>query len=152
MNRRIADIEYEQMVQSRYAIAQHQRRSDDEIERSAYLLLSRIDAEGPKSIGELSEIFRLDVSTVQRQTGSAMRAGLLERIPDPEGGIARKFQLTSDGHARLTAVRDRSIAALGNILSDWSDSEVSLFADMLHRFNLDIENYTSERRGVKSDE
>ncbi len=147
MNRRVADIEYEQTVQSRYAIAQHQRSSDDEIERSAYLLLSRIDAEGPKSIGELSEIFRLDASTVQRQTGSAMRAGLLERIPDPEGGIARKFQLTADGRERLTAVRDRSVTALGHILADWTDSEVSTFADMLHRFNIDIENYTSARRG-----
>ncbi|MHC9043295.1 MarR family winged helix-turn-helix transcriptional regulator [Microbacterium saperdae] len=146
MKRRIADIEYEQMVQSRYAIAQHQRRSDDEIERSAYLLLSRIDAEGPKSIGELSEIFRLDVSTVQRQTGSAMRAGLLERIPDPNGGIARKFRITPEGRERLTAVRDRSVNALGHILAEWTDAEVSLFADMLHRFNGDIEKYTAERR------
>ncbi|KQR37469.1 MarR family winged helix-turn-helix transcriptional regulator [Microbacterium sp. Leaf159] len=146
MERRIADIEYEQMVQSRYAIAQLQRKTDEELERSAYLLLSRIDAEGPKSIGELSEIFRLDASTVQRQTGSAMRAGLLDRIPDPAGGIARKFQITPDGRDRLATVRERSVTALERILTKWTDDEVSQFADMLHRFNADIENYTSARR------
>jgi len=143
MERRIADIEYEQTMQSRYAIAQRQRRSHDELERSAYLLLSRIDAEGPKSIGELSDIFHLDLSTVQRQTGSAMRAGLLERVADPDGGIARKFRITPEGRERLTAVRSRSITALGSILADWTDAEVSMFADMLHRFTLDTEKYVS---------
>lgn len=145
MERRISDIEYEQMVQSRYVIAQHQRHNDDHLERSAYLLLSRIDADGPKSISELSETFRLDASTVQRQTGSAMRAGLLERIPDPSGGIARKFRITPEGRARLTAVRERSVDALGAILAGWTNEEVSSFADMLRRFNVDIESYMSVR-------
>ncbi|MCK2022668.1 MarR family winged helix-turn-helix transcriptional regulator [Microbacterium sp. kSW2-24] len=149
MERRIADIEYEQMVQSRYAIAQHQPRGGDDLDRSAYLLLSRIHAEGPKTIGELSEIFRLDTSTVQRQTSSAMRAGLIDRAPDPDGGIARVFTLTPDGLAKLIAVRDRSVRALGVILADWSDAEVSTFADMLHRFNTDIEQYTSSRRAPR---
>ncbi|MGA9582203.1 MAG: helix-turn-helix domain-containing protein, partial [Allosphingosinicella sp.] len=75
MARRIEDIEYEQMLQSRFTIAQH--RQKDGLDRSAYLLLARIQAEGPKSIGELSELFRLDASTVQRQTGAAMSAGLI---------------------------------------------------------------------------
>lgn len=140
MDRRVADIEYEQMLQSRYAIAQ--QRSQGGLDRSAYLLLSRIEVEGPKSIGDLSEIFRLDASTVQRQTGAAMRAGLVERIADPEGGIARKFALTAEGAARLRAVRERSVSALDRILSEWSDEDVATFADFLHRFNEDIEHYS----------
>lgn len=143
MTRRIADIEYEQMLQSRYTIAQH--RQKEGLDRSAYLLLSRIHAEGPKSISELSEIFRLDASTVQRQTGAAMTAGLIERIPDPDGGIARKFALTDAGTNRLAEVRSRSVRALDNILAEWSDDDVSAFADFLHRFNIDIENYSSSR-------
>ncbi|MGI9824993.1 MarR family winged helix-turn-helix transcriptional regulator [Agromyces sp. Marseille-Q5079] len=147
MQRRVADIEYEQMLHSRYTIAQH--RPANGLERSAYLLLSRIHAEGPKSIGELSEFFRLDTSTVQRQTSAAMRAGLIERIPDPHGGIARKFALTKTGLASLTEVRERSVRALDDILSDWSDEDVATFADLLHRLNQDIEQYSAATREAR---
>ncbi|MFT4235465.1 MAG: MarR family transcriptional regulator [Microbacterium sp.] len=146
MTRRIADIEYEQMLQSRHAIAQHSRGAI--LDRSAYLLLSRIAAEGPKSIGELSEIFRLDASTLQRQTGAAVSAGLLTRTADPEGGLAKKFSLTDAGTQQLLAHRSRSVQALDAILSSWSDAEVAAFADMLHRFNEDIERYSARRRAA----
>jgi DNA-binding MarR family transcriptional regulator len=144
MTRPIAEIEYEQMLQSRYTIAQH--RQKDGLDRSAYLLLARIHAEGPKSIGELSEIFRLDASTVQRQTHAAMSADLIERIPDPDGGIARKFALTEAGNERMTTHRSRSVHALERILAEWSDEDVSTFADLLHRFNEDIEHYSTSKR------
>lgn len=144
MKSRIADIEYEQMLLSRYAIAQH--RSGDGLDRSVYLLLSRLHLQGPMTISELSEALRLDASTVQRQTGAAMRDGLLERIPDPDGGIARKFSVTTHGASRLQAVRERSIEALEQILSGWSSEDVGQFADLLHRFNIDIEGYSIGRR------
>ncbi len=140
VRRRIADIEYEQMLQSRYAIARQQH--EGAIERSSYTLLSRLNAQGPMTIAELSDALRLDASTLQRQTVAAMRAGLLERIPDPEGGVAKKFTLTEEGASRMLASRDRSIRALGRILEDWSDDDVDRFADYLHRFNIDIERYT----------
>ncbi|UOQ57132.1 MarR family winged helix-turn-helix transcriptional regulator [Leucobacter allii] len=145
MDRPIADIEYEQMLLSRYTIAQH--RGDDGLDRSVYLLLSRIDADGPLSIGELSELFRLDASTLQRQTGAAMRADLLERIPDPAGGVARKFALTAHGRERLRASRARSLAALERILADWPDADVARFGELLRAFNHSIERYREGRAG-----
>ncbi|WP_460801957.1 MarR family winged helix-turn-helix transcriptional regulator [Microbacterium sp. GXF6406] len=144
MERRIGDIEYEQMMLSRYTIAHH--RSARGMDRSVYLLLSGISIHGPMSISELSEMLRLDASTLQRQTGAAMRAGFLERKPDPEGGLARKFVLTPEGEQRLVAVRDRSVDALGKILGDWSDDDVDRFAELLHRFNASIEDYRADPR------
>lgn len=141
MARRIADIEYEQMLLSRYTTAQH--RLADGLDRSAYLLLSRIDADGPKSIGELSEIFRLDASTLQRQTGSAVAAGLLQRVIGQDGGVARQFALTELGRERLVRAREVLVGALGAILGGWSDDDVATFADLLHRFNLDIESFSA---------
>ena len=140
MQRRIADIEYEQLMLSRYTVAQHS--SQDGIDRSVYLLLSRIDGLGPMSIGELSEAFRLDASTLQRQTSAALRAGFLERILDSDGGIARKFSLTELGKTQLSVVRGRSVDALKRILVDWPDTDVNQFADLLQRFNTSIEDYT----------
>ncbi|PPF87294.1 MarR family transcriptional regulator [Pseudoclavibacter sp. RFBJ3] len=140
MQRRIADIEYQQMLLGRFSTSQY--RADDGLDRSAYLLLSRLHLQGPMSIGELSTALRLDTSTVHRQTGSAMRAGMLERIPDPEGGIARKFTVTEMGEERLLSARARSLRALERILGEWPSEDVNQFADYLNRFNLDIEGYS----------
>ena len=145
MKRRTADIEYEQTLLSRYTLAQH--RAEDGLDRSVYLLMSRINGQGPMSIGELSVAFRLDVSTVQRQTTVALREGLLERILDPAGSAARKLTLSDLGRARLTAAREHSVDALERILADWPTDEVNTFADFMHRFNVSIEEYRESRAG-----
>ena len=149
MERRIGDIEYEQMLLSRHTSARQQRGRT--MERSSYLLLSRIQLDGPRSIGELSETLRLDASTLQRQTTVAVRDGLLERVDDPDGGIARKFALTAIGRERLTAAREHSVAALTRILAEWTDDEVAAFADALHRFNVDIEAYSAAKQAAAAD-
>lgn len=139
IERRIADIEYEQMLLSRYTVAQH--RLEDGLDRSVYLLMSRIDGQGPMSISELSAAFRLDVSTLQRQTTVAVREGFLERTLDPAGSVARKFVLTDLGKTRLAEARERSVQALDRILADWPADAVNTFADLMHRFNASIEEY-----------
>ncbi|KTR86189.1 MarR family winged helix-turn-helix transcriptional regulator [Leucobacter chromiiresistens] len=146
MSRRVADIEYEQMLLSRYTTAQH--RLEGDLERSAYLLLSRLEHQGPMTIAQLRDAFLLDTSTVQRQTAAAMREGLLERIPDPDGGQAKKFEITARGTERLTKVRQRFVATLDRALEAWSDADVAHFADLLRRFNLDIERYGESRGGT----
>ncbi|KJL32233.1 MarR family winged helix-turn-helix transcriptional regulator [Microbacterium azadirachtae] len=142
--RRIADIEYAQMLLSRYTIAQ--LRHDGSLDRSAYVVLARLASDGPLSIGELSDLLRLDASTLQRQTTAAMRMGLVDRIPDPDGGPARKFTLTNEGRIRLDATRERSLHALDKILGDWTDDDIDRFAGLLHRFNAAIETYNPGSR------
>ncbi|MFJ8787921.1 MarR family winged helix-turn-helix transcriptional regulator [Streptomyces sp. NPDC102462] len=109
------------------------------LDRSAYILLSRVRMEGPMSIGQLGEAFRLDASTLNRQTAAAMRAGLVERIPDPEGGMARKFRITQEGARQLERERARIIAGLDRIMADWPDADIAAFAGFLRRFNSGIE-------------
>ncbi len=141
MERRLGDIEYEQMLQSRYVLAQH--RHAGAIERSVYVVLSRISVDGPMTIAELSDAMRLDASTLQRQTSAALKAGLLERIADPDGGLARKFTVTEAGAMRMRATRDYTISRLEDILRDWPSSDVNTFAELLHRFNVDIERHSA---------
>ncbi|MDT0343526.1 MarR family winged helix-turn-helix transcriptional regulator [Streptomyces litchfieldiae] len=118
--------------------------AEDRLERSAYLLLSRIEAQGPMSIGQLAEALRLDCSTVNRQTAAALRAGLLERIPDPEGGLARKLRVTDEGLRRLRRDRDERINGLSGLLNDWSPRELAAFARVLTRFNATVEREEGE--------
>ncbi len=133
------EVEYEQMLLSRHGLQGGGRRKDSVLERSAYILLSRIRVQGPMSIGELSEAFDLDVSTLNRQTTAAMRAGLVERIPDPEGGMARKFRITEEGARMLDEERAGMIDSLDRVMADWTDEEIAVFASCLRRFNADIE-------------
>ena len=61
-------------------------RRPDHLERSAYLVLRRLRIEGPMSIGELSEAFGLDNSTVHRQTAAPpVQAAAAPTTPSPTG-------------------------------------------------------------------
>ncbi|MFD0686209.1 MarR family winged helix-turn-helix transcriptional regulator [Actinomadura fibrosa] len=135
MPRPTHEVEYEQMLLSRHEL-RHRARA---LDRSAYVLLSRIRVQGPMSIGELSDAFGLDASTLNRQTAAAMRAGLVERIPDPAGGIARKFRITGKGERMLDDERETITGGLEQVMADWSDEDIAAFASYLRRFNMDIE-------------
>lgn len=136
MSRPTYEVEYEQMLLSRHGFL---RSRAGELDRSAYVLLSRIRVQGPMSISELSDAFGLDASTLQRQTTAAMRSGLVERIPDPAGGMARKFRITDKGEQMLNEERESLVASLDKVMSDWPDEDIAAFAAYLRRFNGDIE-------------
>ncbi|MFJ9810896.1 MarR family winged helix-turn-helix transcriptional regulator [Streptomyces sp. NPDC101158] len=134
-------IEFETMLLGRHShlYAPRSRAAGGNLDRSAYVLLSRIRMDGPLSISQLTEAFGLDTSTLNRQTAAMLRAGVVERIPDPDGGIARKFRITEEGEQRLDADRDFNIRGLERVLADWTPDEVADFAAALQRFNRDIE-------------
>lgn len=136
-------IELETLLLGRH-LAPLRRLPDGEqvLERSAYTLLTRLQTEGPMSIRELSDAFGLDASTLNRQTAAMLRDGLVDRIPDPDGGLARKFQITEMGIRRMSAERGSNVEGLGRVLNGWSEDDVRLFADLLRRFNSSIEQRT----------
>ncbi|GAA3155541.1 MarR family winged helix-turn-helix transcriptional regulator [Nonomuraea salmonea] len=125
----LAAVEYETMRLGRHR----------HLDRSAYILLSRIRRAGPMSIGQLSRAFGLDVSTLNRHTAALLREGLAERIADPEGGIARKFRITARGERFLDGERARNLDGLREVLSGWPAGDVAAFAAYLRRFNDDVE-------------
>lgn len=133
-------IEFESTLLGRYLSPTNRHPAGENyLDRSAYTLLTRLQVEGPMSIGQLSEAFGLDASTLNRQTAAMMRAGLVERISDPDGGMARKFAVTDTGHRRMSAERESKLAGLQTVLENWSDDDVAALADLLRRFNEDIE-------------
>ncbi|MGW0684060.1 MarR family winged helix-turn-helix transcriptional regulator [Streptomyces sp. NPDC002754] len=145
MNKPSHLVEFEHMVLGRHQLgSEKRRRQADRLERSAYIMLSRIQAQGPMSIGQLSDAFLLDASTLNRQTASAMRAGLLERIPDPDGGMARKFRLTEEGERHLDEERETHVQELDRVFEDWSADDVENFARYLQRFNTSIERLSGQ--------
>jgi DNA-binding MarR family transcriptional regulator len=129
-------IERELTLVSRHQLA---TVSQGVLERSAYLMLSRIDATGPMTARELAEALQLEISTVTRQVGAMLRERLVERIPDPAGGPARRLRMTSTGASRLTADRRRYRKGLATVVADWPDTECADLYRLLRALNERIE-------------
>ncbi|HSA51114.1 MAG TPA: MarR family transcriptional regulator [Yinghuangia sp.] len=139
MDHVLARIERECMLLARHQVMANRNADGQTLERSAYLLISRLEVEGPMSIGQLADAFQLDTSTVNRQVAALLRAGLAERIADPDGGLARKLRATEEGRRRLAVDRDRHRHGLNGVLADWDDEERRVLLDVLTRFNHSIE-------------
>ena len=109
------------------------------LDRSAYLLLSRLEVQQSMTLRELADAFNLDVSTINRQTAALFRLGLVERTPDPAGGIARKLRPTPDGLARLARDRAYFQGVLAEVIADWAEDDRRTFLRLLRRLNIDVE-------------
>ncbi|WP_040167263.1 MarR family winged helix-turn-helix transcriptional regulator [Microbacterium gorillae] len=130
-------LQFEMMLVMRH-LNHLQRHADWEeapLDRSAYVLMSRISVDGPLTIRELREVLGLDDSTLNRQTAAIVRAGHLERTPDPDGGVARKFRLTEAGRKRLADERDSYARELGGVVDGWSPADRAGLIATLRRFN-----------------
>ncbi|WP_229898115.1 MarR family winged helix-turn-helix transcriptional regulator [Streptomyces finlayi] len=128
-------LERELMLLSRHQVLARRECEHERLERSAYLLLNRIETQGPMSIGQLAEAFGLDTSTVNRQTAALLRCGLAERVADPDGGMARKLRITAEGSSRLVADREFNRSCLARVVADWSPEDVRELEDALTRLN-----------------
>lgn len=136
----LADLVYEHMLLSRHALqgaAPYGR--EHLIDRSAAVLLARLDAEGPMTVGELADAFDLGVSTVHRQVAAAMRRGLIDRIPDPVGGPARKHRPTAEGLRLLREEFAGRRGSVADVVADWSDEDLAAYVTLLRRFNEGVE-------------
>lgn len=129
----LGHIERELTLVSRHQLATTARGV---LERSAYLLLSRIDATGPMTARELADALQLEISTVTRQVGAMLRDELVERIPDRP---ARRLRITPTGAARLAADRERYRTGLGRIIADWPDADRAELYRLLRALNERIE-------------
>lgn len=129
-------------------------RDGGALDRSAYVLLTRLEAQGPMSIPDFVEAFGFNASTFTRQTSALLKEGLVERTLDPDGGVARKFRITEEGAARLVAQREEFVDGLTGVIADWPAERLRRFVADLERFNTDIERVSGRSwpRPVAADE
>lgn len=109
------------------------------LDRSAYLLLTRLELSGEMTLKELADALRLDVSTVNRQSAALLRAGLAERIAGTADSIARRYRPTAQGLALLRADRDDRRDQLTELVADWDGADARALVELLRRFNEAIE-------------
>ncbi|QIS15431.1 MULTISPECIES: MarR family winged helix-turn-helix transcriptional regulator [Nocardia] len=130
---------FELTLLSRHFPASVLRRPGFQLDRSAFLILTRLEIDAPLSLRELSEAFQLDISTINRQVAAMLKADLVERVADPEGGIARKVRASAKGLEMLAADRLQSHDGIGAVVADWSDADVAQLSALIARLNGSIE-------------
>jgi DNA-binding MarR family transcriptional regulator len=105
------------------------------MDRAAYLLLNRLDQEGPMGVKALAAGMGIDSSTVTRQVAPLVDTGLVRRTSHPEDGRAVVLQLSPRGLARLEEVRESRRELMRQVTDAWTEDERDSFTALLTRFN-----------------
>ncbi|RFU83149.1 MarR family transcriptional regulator [Streptomyces triticagri] len=105
------------------------------MDRAAYLLLNRLDREGPMGVKALAASMGIDSSTVTRQVAPLVESGLVDRASHPEDGRAVVLELSPQGQRRLGEVRDSRRELMAQLTDDWDPEERDAFCVLLTRFN-----------------
>lgn len=127
------------LMRHREMTSPRRTRGAEALDRSAYVLLNRLQVQGPMSIADFVDAFGLAASTFNRQTAALLKDGLVERILDPGGGVARKFRITQHGTDRLADDRMALVTGLTQVVDDWPPERLANFVADLQRFNTDVE-------------
>jgi DNA-binding MarR family transcriptional regulator len=113
------------------------------MDRAAYLLLNRLDKEGPMGVKALAASMGIDSSTVTRQVAPLVDTGLVKRTSHPEDGRAVVLQLSPRGLSRLEEVRSSRRRLMAELTQDWAPEERETFCALLTRFNLALSSRMS---------
>jgi DNA-binding MarR family transcriptional regulator len=144
-----AELVYEQL---QYQTALFARRAErvrlggvtdqqNSLDRAAYLLLNRLEREGPVGVKALAQAMGIDSSTVTRQVAPLVEGGLVDRVPNPHDGRAVLLALSTVGRERLEQVRVSRQALMRELLSDWPQRDREQFCSLLTRFNQSMRTY-----------
>lgn len=110
-------------------------KARNSMDRAAYLLLNRLDREGPMGVKALAESMGIDSSTVTRQVAPLVDTGLVKRTSHPEDGRAVVLRLSPRGQLRLEEVRSSRRQLMADLTHDWAPDEREAFCTLLTRFN-----------------
>lgn len=105
------------------------------MDRAAYLLLNRLDQDGPTGVKALAAGMGIDSSTVTRQVAPLVDSGLVKRTSHPEDGRAVVLELSPRGAHRLTEVRASRRELIDRVTKDWTSEDREVFCTLLTRFN-----------------
>src|SRR6188472_2356366 len=131
---RTAVIERELVFLARWLEAA-QRKQRYPMERASYLLLLRLESDGPQRVAHLAGSLGLDGSTVTRQLGALDAAGWIRRSTHPGDARATLVEATPAGLAAMDDLRQFRVRRIGTLLRDWSATEQTELGRALAHLN-----------------
>lgn len=96
-------------------------------------------AEGQPSVADVAEALSIDPSTASRVVQQGVSAGYLTKVPDANDKRRVGLVLTDEGLEVLQRARAVRTEWLRDVLRHWSEDEVLLLAQLLHRLRDDID-------------
>lgn len=108
------------------------RRAGTHLDRSAFLLLARLDRRH-RRVSQLAEELSVDVSTVSRQVQALEDLGFISRHPHPTDRRAWFITIEDTGRAALAAHRRARREVFAELLEDQPNGEITRVADFLER-------------------
>jgi len=111
------------------------------LDRAAYVILRRLQTDGPQNVSTLADGLNLDGSTVTRQVTALQQDGLVERRRDPNDGRGTVIEATDVGLQQVDNVRAARRALYDKVLYDWSSHEREDLAVTLTRLTGAIDEY-----------
>jgi DNA-binding MarR family transcriptional regulator len=113
-------------------------RAGGSLTRTEAFVLGHIVTYGPLRRSALAETTGQDRAITSRQVDTLVRAGLVERVGDPDDGRAHLLHATDAGLRLNRAMRGVWSKWLGDSLEGWSDAELEQLAGLLSRFGQDL--------------
>lgn len=103
------------------------------LDRALFPLLVRLNAMGTTSVTELAGQVGRDPSTVSRQLARLESLGLVKRPTAKDDMRVREAAITKAGLAAVNAIAKARRKLLGQLVQDWTESELRLFPELLQR-------------------
>jgi DNA-binding MarR family transcriptional regulator len=103
------------------------------LDRTAFLLLSRLGEGEPMTMGEIAEQLDMTPSTATRRVAPLADAGLVRRDRHPDHHRTVFITITEAGRTRLAAVREARVETLRQTFRDWSPEELGNLSATMER-------------------
>jgi DNA-binding MarR family transcriptional regulator len=114
------------------------RACGSEVDRAVYLVLRRLNADGPARITDLADGMAVEPSTISRHVHMLERKGWLVKSADPSDGRVAVAAVTEEGRALVEAMEAERRRILDRTLARWSDADLDRFVALFERFADDL--------------
>jgi DNA-binding MarR family transcriptional regulator len=108
------------------------------VSQPGFVLLRRIQEDGPLSLGDLSRLTDMDPAAAGRQIRQLETDGLVDRRPSPTDGRVTVVRVTRRGARVRQRLADVGHAHMERVLDEWSPADRAALATLLGRLVDDL--------------
>jgi DNA-binding MarR family transcriptional regulator len=112
-----------------------QRKQSYSMDRASYLLLLRLERDGPQRVAALASSLGLNGSTVTRQLTALDSRGWVHRSADPLDARVTVVEATGAGLTAVDDVRRFRQGRVDALFGDWSSAEQAELGRVLGHLN-----------------
>jgi len=137
---------FNQVFRASHAARLHERalaRAGADVDRTGFLLLSRLGGDDGVRVSDLAVEMGLDASTISRKVQELEAARLVTRTEHPADRRSAVLSLTREGRTVSARIKRERARQLEGVLADWPGSQRARLAELLEQLATDIRRLTA---------